>query len=276
MVLRRALLWCAAALGFLAGCASSQTLQQTQVWDAYSACRASGRVDTNIQIDRVEPDGRWWWRTSDGSHGRQELEACMREEIARWKVSSRSTAATVSQPADPRVPPIWRAGDEWAFRSDSPAGKSTFVWSVDREEAVNGIPHYVVKTGTREIFFRKSDFALSQETVEGVVVLKNTPARFYYVWPMSVGQMWEQTMVEERPKDRQTNERVDTMTVEAEETVTVPAGTFKTLKIVCRNKKTGATRYEAWYAVELRQWVKMRENLGTGVRVRELIAFKLR
>src|SRR2546427_6589382 len=44
---------------------------------------------------------------------------------------------------------------------------------------------------------------------------------------------------EERPAARQTAERVDTVTVEAEETVMVPAGTFKTLKIVCRNKKTG-------------------------------------
>jgi len=66
------------------------------------------------------------------------------------------------------------------------------------------------------------------------------------------------------------------MTVEAEETVTVPAGTFKTVKVVCRNKKTGTVRYEAWYSLELKQIVKLRENLDSGLRVRELIAFKLR
>jgi len=77
----------------LFGCASSgNTIQQTQVWDAYNACRATGRVDTNIQIDRVESGGRWWFRTSDGSHGRQELEACMREEIARRQPTARSAA----------------------------------------------------------------------------------------------------------------------------------------------------------------------------------------
>ena len=48
------------------------------------------------------------------------------------------------------------------------------------------------------------------------------------------------------------------------------------IKVVCRNKKTGATRYEAWYSADLRQVVKLRENLDTGLRVRELIAFKLR
>ena len=73
---------------------------------------------------------------------------------------------------------------------------------------------------------------------------------------------------DERPAARQTAERVDTVTVEAEETVTVPAGTFKTLKIVCRNKKTGLIRHEAWYSPELKQVVKLRENLETGLRVR--------
>jgi hypothetical protein len=66
------------------------------------------------------------------------------------------------------------------------------------------------------------------------------------------------------------------VTKEAEETVTVPAGTFKTLKVVCRNKKTGAIRYEAWYSLDLNQVMKLRENLETGQRIRELIAFKLR
>jgi hypothetical protein len=93
---------------------------------------------------------------------------------------------------------------------------------------------------------------------------------------MSVGQTWDQTTLEERPVARQTLEYIDTMTVEADEPITVPAGTFKTLKVVCRNKKTGAIRYEAWYSVKVKQVVKLRENLASGLRVRELIAFKLR
>jgi hypothetical protein len=81
----------------------------------------------------------------------------------------------------------------------------------------------------------------------------------------------DQTIIEERPRDRQTNERADTVAVEAEEIVTVPAGTFKTLKVICRNKKTGATRYESWYSLELKQMVKTRESLESGQRPRELI-----
>ena len=45
---------------------------------------------------------------------------------------------------------------------------------------------------------------------------------------------------------------------------------------VYRNKRTGNVRYQAWYCLELKQVVKLRENLETGTRIRELIAFKLR
>ena len=203
----------------------------------------------------------------------------MQAELARWRPSTAPStlAAAAPQPFNAMsVPPVWKQGDEWAYRYESAAGSGTYVWSVDREAAIDGVPHYVVKAGTREIFYRKPDFALTRETVDGAVVYKSTPPRLHYVWPMNVGQTWEQTVLEERPVARQTSERVDTVTIEAEEIVTVPAGTFKTLKVVCRNKKTGATRYEAWYSADLRQVVKLRENLDTGLRVRELIAFKLR
>ena len=88
-------------------------------------------------------------------------------------------------------------------------------------------PHYVVRTGTREMYFRTSDFAFNRDIVDGVIVLISNPPRLHYVWPMHVGQTWDQTYVEERPKDRQTSERVDAVTVEAEEAVTVHAGAFQ-------------------------------------------------
>jgi hypothetical protein len=198
---------------------------------------------------------------------------------AKGTASSIPTSAlAVASPSLNGMPeaPVWKRGSEWTYRYGGSAGNGTLVWSVDREEVIDGVPHYVIKTGTREIFYRKSDRASSRETVDGVIVIKNTPARLLYMWPMSVGQKWEQALLEERPKDRQKNERVDTVTVEAEETVTVPAGTFKTFKMVRRNKKTGAIRYEMWYSPEVGQWVKIRENLDSGLRVGELIAFKLR
>ena len=271
--------WWVLVLGFcLAGCAENN-LQQTRTWDAYEACRASGLVPSNVQVDRVEPDGRWWFRTQEGSYGTQQLNGCMQAELARWKPSAAvsSPAASARRPADALTkPPVWKPGDEWAFRYESASMNGTYVWSVDRAEPVDGVRNYVVKTGSGEIFYRESDLAATREVVDGVVVMKNTPPRFLYVWPMFVGQTWEQTVVEEWPVDHQTVERIDSVVVESEETVTVPAGTFKAVKIVYRNKKTGAVRYEAWYVPELRHVVRLWENLASGRRVRELIAFRLR
>ncbi len=59
----------------------------------------------------------------------------------------------------PVVAPVWTLGDEWTYRWESPRGKGTYVWSVDREEIVDGIEHYVIRSGQREIYYRKSDLA---------------------------------------------------------------------------------------------------------------------
>jgi hypothetical protein len=46
-------------------------------------------------------------------------------------------------------------------------------------------------------------------------------------------------------------------------------------KIVRRNKRTGIVGYELWYSPQVKQWVKIRENLDSGLRTRELISFDL-
>jgi hypothetical protein len=66
----------------LGGCAAAQnTRAQDIVWAAYQVCHA--QVPNNIQIDRVQPDGGYWWRTTQGSYGVQQLDECMRAEVAR-------------------------------------------------------------------------------------------------------------------------------------------------------------------------------------------------
>src|SRR5262249_44964021 len=227
------------------------TVGQDRAWEPWNGCNHF----RSTTLKEIMPDGQIWVSSIAASR------PC-------------STAARIANGlAEPHV---WRPGDEWVYRSESAAGSGTYVWSMDREEAIDGIPHYVIKTGTREIFYRKSDLAVTRETVNGMIVLDNKPSRLQLVWPLQIGMGWQQPFMEEHPAVHQTFERIDMVTVEAEEIVTVPAGTFKTLKLVYRNETTGATRYEAWYSLELRQVVKLRENLETGLRVRELIAFTLR
>jgi hypothetical protein len=67
----------------LAACATANTPQQDRTWAAYNACK--GRIPANITIDRVEPDGRYYWQTREGSFGQSQLENCMREEFAKTK-----------------------------------------------------------------------------------------------------------------------------------------------------------------------------------------------
>jgi hypothetical protein len=90
-----------------------------------------------------------------------------------------------------------------------------------------------------------------------------------------VGKTWAQSYREERPAVRQTFNRAVVWTVESEETVSVPAGTFRTMKISSRNKTSSALGYELWYSPDVKQWVKIQEVLRNGVRERELISFKL-
>ena len=252
MLLRRLRAPSAAILLTLAGCGTlPNTVGQDLAWEPWNGCNHF----RSTTLKEIMPDGQIWVSS----------------------IAASRPCSTVARTSNGLAePPVWRPGDEWVYRSESAAGSGTYVWSMDREEAIDGIPHYVIKTGTREIFYRKSDLAVTRETVDGMIVLDNKPSRLQLVWPLQPGMGWQQPFVEERPAVHQTFERIDMVTAETEEIVTVPAGTFKALKLVYRNEPTGATRYEAWYSRELKQVVKLRENLETGLRVRELIAFTLR
>ena len=259
------------------GCASTKgTLAQDlarQRWETCSYVRT-------ITLREIKPDGQIWAWARDASD-LAAWQACDRRAqenqasgAAVWLMSSPPPQARTPR-ATATAPPAWEPGDAWAFRWSSPAGKGVFIWTVDREEAIEGTAHYVIKTGTREIFYRKSDIATTVETLDGATVLINTPPRQRYVWPLRVGHGWQQTVVEERPGARHTAERVYAVTVEAEETVVVPAGTFDAFKLVYRNKATGGVAYEEWFSPSVKHAVMLREHLESGLLVRELIAFKL-
>src|SRR5215470_7976736 len=111
-----------------------------------------------------------------------------------------STGSVTAAPSDGVIAPVWQVGDEWRYSYKSPGESGTFVWSVNRIESVDGVPHYVIKTsGTREILYRVSDLAFSLERVNGAVVVRERPSRLLYDWPLSVGKTWDQSTTRERP-----------------------------------------------------------------------------
>ena len=189
-----------------------------------------------------------------------------------------STGCTlVSPPTDGAIlAPSWRPGDEWAYRSESSQWKGTFVWSVVRLETVDGTECYVVKSGeTGEAYYRKADLAWTMDKVSGTIESQATPADLRYVWPLEVGKRWDVTYTLNRLPDRTTDKRQRECEVLARETVSVPAGTFETVKIGCRDKRSGAAAYEAWYAPAVKQFVRWHGHWPAGLEKRELIRFKL-
>jgi hypothetical protein len=73
----------------LGACTTVQnTPQQDLVWSAYNRCKAEGRIPNNLQVVRVEPDGRAWYSAYSSAYGSQALERCVTE-----KISSSSGAA---------------------------------------------------------------------------------------------------------------------------------------------------------------------------------------
>ena len=62
--------------------------------------------------------------------------------------------------------------------------------------------------------------------------------------------------------------------MEGEETLTVPAGTFRTLKIVYRNASSGAVSWQQWYAPDVRMWIRTHEPArDDGERTVELVSY---
>jgi hypothetical protein len=171
--------------------------------------------------------------------------------------------------------PIWERGYEWKYRWSSLQGSGTFVWEVARDELTSDVPQYVVKTGTREIVYRKADLAWLMERVGGAVETRATPASLGFTWPLAVGKEWEQTYTWENPGQGRTEERTRRYKVEGLVTVTVPAGTFQAFHVTSKDQ-TGRLVTEYWYSPEVRWWVREKALLSYGFRDRELLEYKLR
>ena len=147
-------------MAVLAACASmGNTLAQDSAWERCEKCRVGG-----IVLSRITPDGRIWVTyTADHVGALREWQECDRKAAAeqgRRRAApsqpspSQVTTSGAAAAQGPIQAPVWKIGNEWAYRYESPSGARTFVWSLDRVETYEGQPHYVIKAGTREIFYR--------------------------------------------------------------------------------------------------------------------------
>jgi len=194
--------------------------------------------------------------------------------------SMQKTLVTSQGPAaikGPIAQPVWKVGNEWAYRYESPSGTGTFVWRLDRIETLANERHYVIRADTREIFYRIADYGLTKETLDGKTVREISPSTWRFVaFPLSVGLSWDMKYVEARPTEQPEN--VERRCVaEGEEAVTVPAGTFATIRVVCNDSRNNSWVITVWYSPEVKHMVKDEYPVRTGGRgSRELLRFRLK
>src|SRR2546421_5293655 len=253
---------------------ATNTLAQDLAWERWQKCNHF----RGVTLKEIRTDGRTWVWVADGG------------EQTAWRACDSAAAqeqggrrAAVAQPPAAQVIggasaargsiqlPVWKVGSEWAYRYENPSSTGTFVWSVDRLETLEGQSHYVIKTGTREIFYRVDSLALTKETVEGRLVRQTTPADWRFVaFPLVVGTSWDMKYHEARPVARETEDVQRRCVAEAEETVTVPAGIFATVRGSCKNTRNDAWVSTVWYSPQVAHIVREESSVIGGKRVREL------
>jgi hypothetical protein len=254
-----------AVLGILGLLFSATAAQSGEIRFTFGLTRTIDACQTAGQRLLYRVDGRWYESPMADVKEITGL-TCQRQALPS-QVSSGQVDA-----------PVLVVGDEWAFRWESPLGKGTFVWTVAREEAVEGVEYYVLRSDReREVYWRKADLAYRMDKVRGAVEAQSLPPVVRYTWPFVVGKTWDQRFATERPLDRQKWETTQKCEVEREEMTTVPAGMFRTLKVVCRTARaaTNPILSERWYAPAVKCWVRERVKFSYGIQERELTSFKL-
>lgn len=177
--------------------------------------------------------------------------------------------------------PDIRVGDRWVFvtrtqeeidRGDPGLILSNHVTHIDPEGRVHVEVQRTNKADSpalKNIYNRQFDL-LSREVVPGEAI-EYSPAFPQFMFPLSVGKIWKDVVTQIQPEwDMRTKLGVS-VTVEAEESVTVPAGTFHAFRLqghYTAAQATVMTHY--WYAPAAGRAVKGIEDTLSinGVRTR--------
>lgn len=156
--------------------------------------------------------------------------------------------------------PTWQVGDTFTLvRGDRLRG--TFE-VLDDQDGV-----YSIDVGNGSLLRRTADLGNlgSWSREDGAPVRVMEPADVRYHWPLWVGKRWTCQFVD-RMRDGQALTMQASYDVEARDTVTVPAGTFDTLRIVRRlqlqaEEGSYLTRTQmVWYAPN--EGLEVRQLLG--------------
>src|SRR5207244_664863 len=94
-------------------------------------------------------------------------------------------------------------------------------------------------------------------------------------WPLAIGKTWQWRYTRQRPIDRSSTVEVRDCAVDKQEQLSVPAGVFEALKVVCSDPRTSRVTSEVWYSPKVGSSVKERTMFDYGVRDRELMRYRV-
>lgn len=169
-------------------------------------------------------------------------------------------------PAD--IPPV-KVGDTFIIESlypDNPKLNSTTerkVISIGKGKITVASKNIKSKTGSaRTIQFTPEWNLISSRNPDGSGLDYSPPLK-YFEFPLHPGKTWRQTSIEKNSKIGAVREHTLSATVGDWEDVSVPAGTFRTIKITTQTELLDrATRQKStstdisWYAPNVRRSVK--------------------
>lgn len=186
------------------------------------------------------------------------------------------------KPAKTLGPTFAAPGSEWSYvRRDSGSygsGVSHVSWKSLPMQNWQGRPHYSHEGPEGTILIDQTSGSFAAQTRDGKPTVSWDPPLGYH-WPMWVGESWSTPMRITNYSTNQTAESRSWFTVEAQETVNVPAGTYRTYRILY---STPTVWGYLWWSPELGVTVKSRleriasDPAGPGVRESDLLRASIR
>ncbi len=269
----------AAGLG-LAGCAAAPPgvadPREVRLGAATECRQRFPHVVARVEVDRFDRL-RWQAVPTAGPSEREQFLACYRERLgAAPHVATITWPDSAPEPAEAPFlqAPVWRPGDRWRFRLSGRREARTVDFAVRREETVDGDPYYVAAWGSREEYWKRPELSLAVEQGGGRASVRHVPPLLWYVWPLRRGTVWEFESTVERPGGTPGPRRFLACRAEAPATVTVAAGAFQAIAIVCRAKGSDRPVRESWYAPAVRMDVRRRVHRPDGVDDLELLEYR--
>lgn len=200
------------------------------------------------------------------------LAGCAQPTPTNSAAASTPPAGTVQYTLDP--PPI---GTTFEYLTRSPDGHETITeLRVAGIKTFNGRDVYDVKAGdAAQLYDAKTLSWVADIDPDGNPVNSATPHNGQFDWPLWVGKSWSPRYDVKRHRAGKTFRGIDPRwTVEALETVTVPAGTFEALRLRSAKGSKADIRSVVWFAPAIGTIVKRRQHDGDDRDERVLFSIK--